>query len=884
MKNCPLLSSTKRPNTLIDFSRLPDQQLTPAWLKAQLAAFQQAANQAFSQGQAIDDLLQHYSQLIDQLLQRLWQFTELTKVETPLTLLAVGGYGRQALYPCSDIDIILLHHAPLSSPTRTRIGHFLALLWDVNLQVSQRVYPLAEIRQHAQHDLALATSLLEARYLAGDLPLFQQWQQQGPYWSIADFIQGKQQERAHRQHQQQNQLEPDIKNSPGGLRDLHTLGWLALRFWEKRDLVCLAEQQLLTTTQLQQLQHNQYWLAKVRFALHQLTQRTGDRLRFDYQADLAERLGYGGRDNPTIERMMKDIYRCLQQNQQLCQIVMALLMEQTFTNDLPPTKLIPLAEQFSRLGNTITINDPAIFQQQPASLIQLFACIAEHPEVEQIAPATLRQLHAACGQLRQPLAHYPAARSAFLSIFQQADAVKRALLPMHRYGVLWHYFANWQHIVGLMQFDRFHAYTVDEHTLRVLLKLETFASLADAPEHPLAVQCFQRLAHIEYLLLAALFHDIGKGRGGDHSQLAALEVTQFAKLHRLTDEAEQLIHFLVSQHLLMSITAQRRDIYDPHVIAEFAEKVGNPQRLDYLYCLTVADICATHHHLWNSWKKTLLEQLYLACQRYWSQSQVSTISQLRQQIRSKQQQLLAALPDALATTYNAGRQLKQQWRHYPASYFLRHQLAQLRWHQPYLLNHTTAQPLVLISNQQTRGTTEVFIYCADQPYLFATIAHIFEQHRITIASAQILTNTQRYVMDTFIVLADDGRAISEDRHWLLQQNLQQALQQPYAFTAALVVPPRSRPFTGHSRLHFLPARHANSSQLELFTLDSKGLLAKVATLFADMALTLLGAQINTIGERVEDLFILRNAAQQALSAEQQQQLLSRLQILLEQRG
>lgn len=850
-----------------------EQQLSVSELKNQLDLFAEYQKQEFLKHHPVTDLVLGRAEYIDLLLFRLWQHFGFDALPN-ISLVAVGGYGRGELHPLSDIDILVVSRKPLPESMGTKVSEFITLLWDLRLEVGHAVRSVDECADIGRRDLTVATNLQEARLLCGCEDTFHQLKMvihSESFWPSETFYKAKvqeQRERHARYHDTTYNLEPDIKSTPGGLRDIHTLGWIARRHFGATSLFEMSRFGFLTDAEYRELVECQDFLWRVRFALHIELKRYDNRLTFAHQVKVAEHLGFVGDGNRGVEMMMKEFYRTLRRVAELNKMLLKIFDQAILENGIEAPPQI-LSDDFQRRGPLIEARKPALFQARPETILDMFIHIANDSSIEGVAPPTLRQLRTARRRLNKFLHTIPEAREKFMELCRHPNALHKAFSLMHKLGVLAAYLPQWSQIVGQMQFDLFHVYTVDEHSIRLLKHINTFSYASNHDKHPICCEVYPRLQKKELLILAAIFHDIGKGRGGDHSEIGAEEAYSFCIEHGLSKPEAKLVSWLVLNHLLMSVTAQRRDIYDPDVIAEFAKTVRDEEYLEYLVCLTVADICATNPELWNSWKRTLLAELFYSTQRALRRGLENPVD-VRDRIRHNQQ-LASAL---LRKEGFAAREIELLWQRFKADYFLRHTHKQIAWHCTHLLRHDDPdQPLILVSKKATRGGTEVFVYSKDQHALFATVVAELDRRNFNVHDAQVMTSKDGYVLDTFMVLDQFGSAVEENRHNAIIKHLTHVLQdsRPVKIRPRRV-PRQLKHFKVRTQVDFLPTKSKKRTLMEFVALDTPGLLATVGATFADLGINLHAAKITTIGERAEDLFILTSHNGGRLSEDEEQAL------------
>ncbi len=853
--------------------KFDDSQLNPTDIKNQLDKLSHYQNEQFLRHQPVTDLVFARSEYMDQLLQRLWRYYQFSDVEN-LCLIAVGGYGRSELHPLSDIDILILSDKPLTTELGAKVSEFITLLWDLKLEVGHAVRTIKECSEVGSGDLTVATNLQEARLLCGSEEAFIKLKLlvlSESFWPSVDFCQQKiteQKERHARYHDTTYNLEPDIKSSPGGLRDIHTLSWIARRHFGATSLLEMSKYGFLTDAEYRELVECQDYLWRVRFALHMELKRYDNRLTFAHQAQVALHLDFTGEYNIPVEMMMKEFYRTLRRVAELNKMLIK-LFEQAIINDGEELPAEDLDDDFQRRGALIEAKKPALFQARPETILDMFIHIANDSSIDSVAPATLRQLRTARRRLNKFLHTIPEAREKFLALCRHPNSLYRAFPLMHKLGVIAAYIPQWSQIVGQMQFDLFHVYTVDEHSMRLLKNIHAFSHIENHNKHPICCEVYPRMQKKELLILAAIFHDIGKGRGGNHSEIGAVEAYAFCIEHGLSKPEAKLVSWLVKNHLLMSVTAQRRDIYDPDVIAEFAKTVRDEEYLDYLVCLTVSDICATNPELWNSWKRTLLAELYHSTQRALRRGLENPVD-VRDRIRHNQQ-LSSAL---LRKEGFSAREIELLWQRFKADYFLRHTHKQIAWHCIHLLRHSDAeQPLILVSKKATRGGTEIFVYSKDQPALFASVVAEIDRCNLNVHDAQVMSSKDGYILDTFMVLDQNGDPIKEEFQDTLITRLTETLKHTGPKKVRVRRAPRQlQHFNVKTQVDFIPTKTGKRTLMEFVALDFPGLLATVGESFSQLDIHLHGAKITTFGERAQDLFIITSSTGKSLLDHEQVEL------------
>ncbi|UXI66791.1 [protein-PII] uridylyltransferase [Tahibacter amnicola] len=844
-------------------------------LRQWLGDTDRALADAFRDGASVDELVPARAQAIEKLLRHVW--TAIVGEPATLALFAVGGFGRGELFPRSDTDLLVLTDAvPQGSQARS-LETLFTCLWDLGLKPGHAVRTLAQCRELAASDASVYTSLLEGRRIAGAAVFDQGWDAMlgdPAVWPPAKYLAAKREEQAVRHaryHDTAYNLEPNLKDGPGGLRSLHVIGWLGRRLFGIGDLRGLARKGLLSKSEWLALGEARATLWRARYALHLLAGRPEERLLFDFQRELASRLGYRDEhaQNLGVEQFMQSYYRAAM----VFERTNAAFLQRCDEALAEPVLLQaePIGDGFVAMGDRVDIREPDLFERRPAALIDVFIVLVDNPELSGLRAHAQCRLQAALELHGESLREDAAVHAAFLRLLRRGAPAVEALARMSRHGLLAQYLPAFGKVVGRMQYDLFHVYTVDEHTLRVLRIVARFAQPQHSREFALASDLFSRLAKPELLLLAALFHDIAKGRGGDHSELGEVEARDFCARLGLSPGDIDIVAWLVRWHLLMSVTAQRQDITDPDVVHRFAAQVGEWDRLDLLYLLTCADIAGTSPKLWNSWKDRLLADLYVAA-RYVLRGDLERPPHADEQRRDCQAQAL----EILAAEGIDQQPVTEVWNDFPEEAFLRYRPEQIAWQTRAIVMAAAEDlPLVLVQADGLRGGSEIFIYADDRDGLFATVTAALDRLHLSVQEARILSSRSGMSIDTFLVLDASGEAIDRgERSELVAETLRRALRQnPYRPQLAKRSMARPlRHFHIPARIEFRSEANAERTQVSLVCSDRPGLLAVVAQVFRERRVRVHDARIATFGERAEDFFQITDQNNRPLSRDSEQAL------------
>ena len=786
-----------------------------------------------------------------------------------ISLIAVGGYGRKEFYPKSDTDLLILINDQKKDQHKKNISHFLAYLWDIGIEVSHSTRTIKECVTEGSRDISIATTLLESRYISGSKIMFENLiktiDESKSFWSNKDFYQEKVDEQIKRHLQFNNtayNLEPDIKNGPGSLRDLHTIFWLCKKFLGIDQIEELLNHNILTEKQLQQLINSRNFLSLIRYSLHSETKRAENRLLFEYQKKLAKQLNYEDQDHLIgVEIFMQDYYKSASTISRMNEIILQTLKQQFLEKSDKKAK--DINQNFQIKNQLVGIKDDISFKDKPALLLEIFLLFQKNKDVEGIDAKTIglitNNLHLINKDFRRKIEH----KEIFLEILKAPEGVTHELRRMNLYGVLGHYVPAFGLIEGRMQYDLFHAFTVDEHTLFVVSNLRRLALTRFNHEFPEDSQKMQAIESPEILYIAGLFHDIAKGRGGDHSIIGAEEAEVFCLDHGLTNYDSKVVSWLVMNHLVFSLTAQKKDIYDPNVIRDLALLIGDELRLDYLYLLTVCDVRATNPTLWNSWKKRLFDDLYLLTKKALREGLEEPIDKeelIREKISLTKNEL----------NNHEFQNVENFLSYFDDDYFIKFNMNEILKQSLVMINRNIpnkAQDIIDISAIDNEDYFYAFVFTQIDNESFYKITSIFEQEGVSVRDAKVVRVNEEYCIYSFYF--DHMRTMKDEinqKNEAINKYINEAMASDSfsAQSSSQILSRRLRSFDKKVDISFSEDLIHNRTVMEITCIDRPGLLSNISKIFKEESIWIQSAKIATIGEKADDIFYLNNSKKECI--------------------
>jgi [protein-PII] uridylyltransferase len=819
----------------------------------------------FWDGEDVVQLVHSRAWVVEQLLLLAWK--SLVPFTEKVSLVAVGGYGRGELHPFSDIDLLILLGDDIEKvPGKQEIETFVQLLWDAGFYLGHSVRTVSECAEDAANDVVTATTFMESRLLAGSRALLNDMLEataSGRMWNAKAFFEAKfeeQKQRHERYHDTAYNLEPNIKEGPGGLRDIQMISWVARRHLGAQTLHGLVEHDYISETEHRDLVGGQHFLWRVRYALHLLAGRTEDRLLFDFQRQIAERFGFEDSDTSlAVEQFMQLYYRTVMRLERLNESLLQLLQEALLSSG--QDEVVELNDDFQARNGFVELKREPVFVERPVALMELFVLLARDEHLVGVTASTIRSIRDYLYLVDEEYRCSQKVNSCFLELLRQPEGIYTQLKRMNRYGLLAALIPAFGNIVGRMQYDLFHVYTVDQHTLFVVRNLRRFAYGKYQDRFPHARSVFKRVARPELLYLAAIFHDIAKGRGGDHSELGAVDAEAFCNMLDIEPQEREMVVWLVRHHLMMSQTAQRKDLSDPQNIQKFAELVGNTRYLDHLYLLTVADIAGTSPKLWNNWKNKLLWELYLAAGdalRRGLENPIKRATRIRET-------RAAALSRLLRRGVVTGP-INRFWETLPDYAFWRLSPDQLEWTTATVVTDGDRETCIAVRPVQPHGVSELLVCVPDHDGLFASITSILDEMGLDVMSARVLTTNDGWSYDLFQLMDQNGDVLNEIDSSELIGRLESATRdceprEPVKRTLSR----RLRHFSSDPDIRFTRDPDNAGSVLHIHCSDRPGLLSRIASAIFRQGVQVHNARIATFGERVEDTFLISDPEHQPLT-------------------
>ena len=869
--------SEQKPSTQITHTETPISTLIDLAPRNKLMEARAAIAERFWADEPIETLIADLSKSIDGVVCDL--FNETLSAAEGIALYAVGGYGRGELHPGSDIDLLIVAASP--KKYQAEIERFLQLVFDLNLEVGHAVRDVKACKAEAKADITVATAMFERRFLIGDKKLdakLDKTMASRRIWPVAKFFRAKYDEQIARHAHYDNveyNLEPNVKTSPGGLRDIHTTLWICKRQFGTTDPDELVELAVITAQERDWLVEGRRFIWWVRFGLHLIAERKEDQLQFSHQRDLAERLGFVDTDAQRgVERFMHHYYRHVLALTEVNDILIQYFQENIVSRSRQ--KKQALNERFEIVDSYIEARDDELFTKTPSAILEAFVIMANRRDIAGVRARTIRLIRDALHLIDDDYRADPEHTKLFIDLLKAPYTLVSQLTRMRRYGILGRYIPEYGRVVGQMQHDLFHIYTVDAHTMMVIRNMRRFRYRSSEEAFPVAFHCVHTIPKVELLYIAGLYHDIGKGRGGDHSTLGAEDAREFCQRHNLTTADTDLVCWLVEQHLYMSTVSQREDIYDPDVVQDFAREVKSEMRLDYLYALTVADINATNPTLWNSWRATLLRQLYNETRRALRRGLESTADKQETIAAYKER----ALERLVAENAAEANEIEALWSQMGQDYFLRHSPRQIAKLTQTLLAYPN-NDLPFVSVQDTRadlpgeGATQIYIYSQDLPQLFARTVVALTNLDLDVVDATVFTGEadgeEAMCFDTYTVLTNDGNPLPRDAELRAQlvQNVKASIAAPDDAefkTTKRRLSRQLRELPRATEVDLKKTGDGETTTIVIIANDRPGLLALIAGIFVELDLHLRSARIATLGEMVEDTFLVQTAGGEPIPA------------------
>lgn len=869
-------------------SELAGTKLVIPLFKASILEARLADESRFREGEDAEKLVREKAAFMDEIIRLAWSRFDWAENKsswrkTRISLLAVGGYGRGELHPHSDIDLLILLERNSYDLHAANIQSFLTLLWDIGLEVGHSVRSVKECKAQAKREVTILTAMMESRTLCGDDELRVRLARKiapEKIWSPKKFYRAKRDEQIERHKKSEHteySLEPNVKISPGGLRDIQTVMWIARRKFGSVDFEDLVEQKFLTRAESQLLREGRKFLWKIRFGLHLISGRNDDRLLFEYQQELATMFGYEDGDQLAVEQFMQDYYRTAHELSAANELLLQ-HFDEAIIRSSERAKIQPINDHFRIHNNYLEVTSQDTFNTYPPALLEMFVILGSNEQIEGVRAETIRLVRRHVNLIDDRFRNDPEVTKLFLELLGSANHLFTQLSRMERYGILGAYLPEFERVIGQMQFDLFHVYTVDAHTLQVVRNMRRFRYRNQEQQFPIAAHIHHRLPRVELLYVAGLYHDIAKGRGGDHSELGVTVAAAFCKRHNLGTWDTNLVCWLVRHHLVMSTTAQRKDIQDPDVIHEFALFVADQVRLDYLYALTVADINATNPTLWNSWRAALMRQLYLETKRALRQGLETHVDRHFYVVETQNHAM-----ERLREKHIREDEILGIWKDVEEDYFVRESVNDIVWHTEAISKHNIDDgPLILIRDgiskrRADEGATQIFIHKKISKDLFFSIVTALDQLALDTVDARIPASASNLSFYTFVVLESNGQTVGSrpSRIEQIRSTLLKCMQpgSKSLTTSRRRTPRLLKQFKVKTEVTIRTDAGGEHTILEVISPDRPGLLSIIANIFVDLDISLLNARITTLGERVEDLFHITDGDGKPITTEQNQAIL-----------